>query len=268
MGMEKAEGGIVADCAEIAEMISHPLELGHHGPQPDGARRNLESERRFDGPGEGNPIADRAVPRYVTCQSGRLAETCTRHERLDALVHVAEPLLEANDGLPIRSEPEMARLDDSGMDGAHGDSVEALALRGQEGIGRRTRRMVFARSEWLADVPATVVEPRPRVLGAVGFEAVEIVNGPLETDRRFVNQADGREPALRAGLPTRDVRESFIIFRSVSYLGLEKHSESQLNCNCAFHRPPLCGRKHSAENGFLWPLRGSDSQCRNPGLTS
>src|SRR5205814_8707216 len=80
-----------------------------------------------------------------------------------------------------------------------GDSVEALALRGQEGIGRRTRRMVFARSEWLADVPATVVEPRPRVLGAFGFEAVEIVNGPLETDRRFVNQADGREPALRAG---------------------------------------------------------------------
>src|SRR5947207_3100026 len=76
------------------------------------------------------------------------------------------------------------------------------------------------------------------------------------------------KPALRAGLPTRDVRESFIIFRSVSYLGHEKHSESQLKCNCAFHRPPLCGRKHSAENGFLWPLRGSDSQCRNPGLTS
>ena len=67
------------------------------------------------------------------------------------------------------------------------------------------------------------------------------------------------KPALRAGLPTGDVRESFIIFRSVSYLGHEKHSESQLNCNCAFHRPPLCGRKHSAENGFPSPLRSSDS---------
>ena len=54
------------------------------------------------------------------------------HQRLDALVHIAQPLFEPHHRLAIRGEAEMARLDDAGMDRADRDLVQALALDRQE----------------------------------------------------------------------------------------------------------------------------------------
>ena len=63
MGEHEGEGGIVADGADIAEMVGEPLELRHQRAQPDRARRRLHAERRFDRAGEGERIGDRAVAR-------------------------------------------------------------------------------------------------------------------------------------------------------------------------------------------------------------
>ena len=54
------------------------------------------------------------------------------HQPLDALVDVAEPLLEPHDGLAVGGEAEMPGLDDAGMHRADRDLVQALALGRQE----------------------------------------------------------------------------------------------------------------------------------------
>ena len=53
--------GIVADGADVAEVIGEALQLGHQRAQPDRARRRLDAERRLDGAGEGERIGDGAV---------------------------------------------------------------------------------------------------------------------------------------------------------------------------------------------------------------
>ena len=59
--MHQRERGVVADGADVAEMIGEPLELGHQRAQIDGARRHLHLQRGLDGLREGKRIGDRAV---------------------------------------------------------------------------------------------------------------------------------------------------------------------------------------------------------------
>ena len=47
-----AERCIVADGAEIAEMVGDTLQLCHYATQPLGTWRNLDAECRLDGPSE------------------------------------------------------------------------------------------------------------------------------------------------------------------------------------------------------------------------
>ena len=61
MGVHQRERRVVADRADVAEMIGEPLELGHQRAQPDRARRHLDAERRLDRAREGEGIGDRAV---------------------------------------------------------------------------------------------------------------------------------------------------------------------------------------------------------------
>ena len=60
-GIDQREGGVVADGADIAEMIGQALELGHQRAQPDGAPRHVDRQRRLDGLREGERIGDGAV---------------------------------------------------------------------------------------------------------------------------------------------------------------------------------------------------------------
>ena len=61
----------------------------------------------------------------------------TRHQALYALVHVSEPLLQPDNRFAAGGEAKMPRLDDAGMHGPDRDLVQALALGGQEAVGRR-----------------------------------------------------------------------------------------------------------------------------------
>ena len=56
---------------------------------------------------------------------------------VDALVHIAQPLLEPHHGLAVGGEAEMAGLDDAGVHRADRNLVQVLALGGQEGVGSR-----------------------------------------------------------------------------------------------------------------------------------
>ncbi len=53
-----------------------------------------------------------------------------RHQRLDALVHVAKALLQPNYRLAVGGKTEMPGLDDAGMNRTDGNLMQALARGG------------------------------------------------------------------------------------------------------------------------------------------
>ena len=53
MRVHEREGGVVADGADVAEMIGEALELRHQRAQPGRARRRFDVQRGLDGPREG-----------------------------------------------------------------------------------------------------------------------------------------------------------------------------------------------------------------------
>src|SRR5262249_4014365 len=116
LGESKREGRVVANGADVAEMVGKTLELSHERAEPDGAIRNLDLERRLDGLRKGEPVGDGTVPRCPPRELRPLVEAGSGHERVGALVHVAEPLLEPHHRLAIGREAKMPRLDDAGMD--------------------------------------------------------------------------------------------------------------------------------------------------------
>ena len=197
MGVHQREGGVVADRADVAEMVGEALELGHQRAQPDGARRRLDAERGLDGAREGQRVGDRAVARDAAGELRRRARAARRHQRLDALVDVAQPLLEAHHGLAVGGEAEMAGLDDAGMHRADRDLVQALAF-GRQERRRRGRTAPASRcgpSGWRT--PQRPWSSQGRGSGsAVRLEPEQVADGALEADRGRMRPADrGKAPS-------------------------------------------------------------------------
>ena len=65
MGEHQGEGGVVADRADVAEMVGEPLDLGHHAAKTMRPRRRLDAERRLDGAGEGDGVGDGRVAAHA-----------------------------------------------------------------------------------------------------------------------------------------------------------------------------------------------------------
>ena len=172
--MHQRERGVVADRADVSEMIGEALELGHQRAQIDRARRHLDRERRFDRPCKGDGIGHRAVTGSVSGKMRGLFELRARHQPLDSLVHIAQALLEPHHGLAIGGEAKMAWLDDAGMHRPDRDLVQPLALGRQKGIGRGCAAALWRLPERVRDVPETEVQPRTRVRQADRLKAVKV----------------------------------------------------------------------------------------------
>ena len=68
------ERGVVADGADVAEMIGEPLELRHQRAQVDRARRRRNLQRGLGGLREGEGISDRAVAGGAAGELRRVVE--------------------------------------------------------------------------------------------------------------------------------------------------------------------------------------------------
>ena len=130
------ERRIVADRADIAEVICQALKLGHQRAQIDRARRHLNLQRGLHGARKRDCISDGAVTGGAPGKMSSAVERRPGHQTHDSLVHVSEPLLQAHDRLAIRGETKMAGLNDARMNWTDGNLVETLALRRQELIWR------------------------------------------------------------------------------------------------------------------------------------
>ena len=190
---------VVADRADIAEMVRQPLQFRHQRPQELRARRRLDAERRFDRMREGDAISDGAVARGTGRQFCRLRDGSTRHQRLDSLVHIAETLFESHHRLAAGGEAEVPRLDDPGMHRADRYLMQALAFDRKEPIGLTNRRCLFAPAERMLHGPEAEIEPWPRIRQADSDIAIKTLNSALETNGRRVQRADRRIASIRAG---------------------------------------------------------------------
>ena len=197
--MHDRERSIVADRADVAEMIGQPLQLRHQRAQVNRARRHLDLQRRLGGLREGDRIGDRAVARGAAGKACRLLQRRARHQRFDALVRIAEPLFQPHHVLAVGGEAEMARLDDAGMHRADRNLVQRVAFAGQELVGLALSRR-GALAERVAALPDAMIEPGPRVGRAVGFEAKEIADRAFEPQRRRMpgaRRSDRRHRGIR-----------------------------------------------------------------------
>ena len=147
MGLHQAEGRVVADRADVAEMIGKPLEFRKQRPQPDRAVRHRKLQRRFGGLRKRIGIGDGAVARYASGELSAALDAGAAHQPLDALVGISQPLFQPDHGLPAGGKAEMSGLDDARMHGTDRNLMQAIAFRRQEAVGRRRRQRVDAISQ-------------------------------------------------------------------------------------------------------------------------
>ncbi len=134
VGEHQREGRVVADRADVAEVIGDALQLGHHGPQPDRTRRNVDAECGLHGSCKGNRVCHCAVAGNAPSQLGRALDRRAHHERLGAFVDVAQSLLKPDDGFAVGREAEMSRLDDARVHGADRDLMHRRAFSWQKRV--------------------------------------------------------------------------------------------------------------------------------------
>ena len=119
-----------------------------------------------------------------------MIEVSACHQTFDALVDVPEPLLQPYDRLAVRREAEMARLDDSCVDGTDRDLVKARSLGWEKWI-----RDAIGRSFDL-DRPADASRPNDRGPATRADQwppepvTEEVGNGALEPDGGGVSRPD------------------------------------------------------------------------------
>ena len=130
----------------------------------------------FHGLRECETIGDCAVPGNARGDFCRLIDRSARTERLYALVHIAEPLFEAGDGLAVGCKAEMARLDNAGVNRADGNLMQTHAFNGQEFVPLFGSR----RPAW----PHAMVEPGAVIGEPDGICAVKIAHRPFQPHRR------------------------------------------------------------------------------------
>ena len=198
MRVHQREGGVVADGADVAEMVGEALELGHQRAQPDAraaaARARAPPRRRARRRARRRPCCRRRCGRRASRRARVGAPTI---RLLDALVHVAQPLLQPHDGLAVGGEAEMAGLDDAGVHRPDRDLVQrrALARRGTRRHRRRPAPAAGSPSGWRS--PSGRDRARGASSGSPRLQAVQVADGALQPQRRRMRARDRGKAAAR-----------------------------------------------------------------------
>src|SRR3569832_1894290 len=118
-------------------------------------------------------------------------------------MHITEPLFQADNRFAICGKPEVARLDNSCVDGANRNLMQARPFHGQENVGSRRIGGSRAITQWVTYAPAAVIQPGAGIGRVIRFETDQVLIGTLKADRRGMNLAGGGGGAGGAG-PTED----------------------------------------------------------------
>src|SRR5207253_863532 len=137
--LEKAERkrDVVAEIAQVAEVIGNTLELEQDAAQRKRPGRRLGPGGAFDCHCVRPSVGDRGVAGDSARELRALFERHLLEALLDAFVRVAEPLLQPQDLFADDREAEVPRLDRAGVDRTDRDLVHAFALDQDERIALR-----------------------------------------------------------------------------------------------------------------------------------
>ncbi len=185
VGQHDRKGCIVADGANVAEMVGEAFKFGHQRTQPMGAGRYLHSESGLDRAGECHGIGNRAVAGHPAGELGGVRQIGSLHQRFNALVRVAQPCFQADDSFAIGVEAKMPWLDDAGVYRTDRDLMQAFTFGGQKRIRVRVRSC-HLRAKRMAQAPAAMIKPGTQVRRVVGRQAEKVMNGAFQPDRRGV----------------------------------------------------------------------------------
>ncbi len=186
LGQAEGQRGVVAECAEVAQVVGDALAFEHQRAQPGRALGNLALPRRFQRHAIGPGVGHGRVARHPAGEPVRFQRRQLGEAALDALVHVAQVLLEPQHFLADDREAEVAGLDDAGVHRADGDLVHAIAFDAHEGVvggqgaGARGCGLGALSQRRPPGCPQAVVQPRPLVATAVGVQARQVGHGALQ----------------------------------------------------------------------------------------
>ncbi len=201
MRLHQRERSVIADRADVADVVGESLDLGRDGAKPMRAHRRLDPQRRFGRAREGDLVSDRAVAADARGERQTGFEARAAHQRADALVDIAQSLLEPDDRFTAGVETKMSGFDNSGVNRTDRDLMQPRSLRFQELI---TLGRGFVRpggAERSAHRPATVIEPGAQIQGALRAQSREIGDRALQAVRRRMNRRDRRKLARRTSEP-------------------------------------------------------------------
>ena len=136
-GLGEAEADVVAERADVGDVVVDALELKKERPELGRFLVKLDPTGLLDGQAVGEVVADRAVSRDALGERDGRLNVASLEEPLDAPVHEPQPRLHLEDRLADDRESEVPGLDEAGVDRTDGDLVDAGAFDLDE--GERTR---------------------------------------------------------------------------------------------------------------------------------
>ncbi len=254
----EGEGGIVAQSAEVAQMIGHALAFQHQRAQQQGPRRYLDPARRLDRVGVGPGVGAGRVAGNAAHQTRTLRHIGTDEQLFDALVLVTQALLQAQHALADDGKPEVARLDDAGMNGADRNFVRALAADLDEivvtgrilesGVHRHGGHGVVAQGIPVRR-PGAMAQPGP-LITAVGGDADHVAG-------RALHAVGGGKPARQIGI-TGLVGRQFKAQPGVALIQSENAMQAKAAATLPFVAAPECRQPATGEmrgGGEIEPAR-------------
>src|SRR5262249_49856168 len=185
----EGKAAVVAEIAQVAEMIGDALALEAERAEDDRARWHGELRDRFGGLRIGPGVRHRAIARDPAGEPIPVPDRQLLEALLDALVHVAQTFLEAQHLLADDLEAEVSRFDDPRVDGSDRDLVHAVAADAHEGIVLLARlplrgSLEIAPKRKGVDRPRGLPQPGPLVVG-VALQADQVERGALHAVRRW-----------------------------------------------------------------------------------
>ena len=191
----EGEPGIIAKRAEVAEVVGDALELQRQRTQPRRSRWHCGRRHALECLAIGPCIGHARVTGHSCREAVSVEDRQFGEASLDALVHVAQALLEPQHLLAHHGEAEVSGFDDAGVHRADGNLMDAVALDPHERVivdrrlGRRGHRAGGQRERVRG--PGRMAQPRPGV--PVGrTQAAEIEHRSLHAAGRREHVLDAR----------------------------------------------------------------------------
>jgi hypothetical protein len=128
------EPAVVAEVAEVAEVVRDALALERERPQPQRPRGRHDPGESLDCHRVGPGVRDRAVAGDAPGERPAADEIAALEQLVDRLVRVAEPLLEPQHLLADDREAEVPGLDRAGVHRPYRDLVHAFARDRHEAV--------------------------------------------------------------------------------------------------------------------------------------